>query len=128
VFSSVYGPKLVEGLRGLPIPGNALAAAKDSMAAAVAVAHQAPTQAQPVISHVAQSAFTDGLAFGSLVAAAAAAIGAVVALVFLPARARASAETTPDNPRLPADIEGIATTSAVLDGGCEPEAALAGAC
>src|SRR5262249_38070005 len=71
VFSSVYGPKLVEGLQGLPIPGPALAAAKESMAAAVAVAHQAPAQAQPVISHAAQSAFMDGLAFGSPVPAAA---------------------------------------------------------
>jgi EmrB/QacA subfamily drug resistance transporter len=94
VFSSVYGPKLVSGLQGLPIPANALAAAKESVAAAMVVAQRAPAGAQPAITHAAQSAFIEGLRYGSLVAAAAAAVGAVVALVFLPARAGREAEVT----------------------------------
>jgi DHA2 family multidrug resistance protein-like MFS transporter len=87
VFSSVYGPRLVENLDGVPVPGFALEAAQDSMAAASIVAEQAPPAAQPVIVDAASSAFIDGLAFGSLVAAGTAAVGAVAALLFLPARA-----------------------------------------
>ena len=91
VFSSTYGPQLVENLRGLPIPGFALDTARESMAGAMIVAEQAPAGAQPVIVDSARSAFMDGLAFGSLVAAGAAALGAVAVLVFLPARARSDA-------------------------------------
>jgi EmrB/QacA subfamily drug resistance transporter len=126
VFSSVYGPKLIEGLGGLPIPGNALAAAKESVAAAITVAHQAPAQAQPAISHAAQSAFIDGLTYGSLVAAAAAAVGAVVAMAFLPARARTGAAASDVVPVLPDDVEDV-VNAALLDDQSEPEPALVGA-
>ena len=101
VFSSVYGPRLVEGLRGLPIPGAALDSAQESMAGAVAVADLAPADARPHIIDAASSAFIDGLSMGSLVVAGTAAAGAVIALRFLPARSSSdpapviSAEPTP---------------------------------
>jgi hypothetical protein len=91
VFASVYGPNLADALRGMPIPGHALDAARESMAGAFIVADQAPAEAQPIIIDAARDAFVDGLAFGSLAAAAAAALGAIVVLKFLPARAPAAA-------------------------------------
>ncbi len=87
VFSSVFGPKLVDRLAGAPVPEPAVAAAQDSMAAAMAVAAQAPEAARPVLVDAARSAFLDGMAAGSRVAAIAAAGGAVAALAFLPSRA-----------------------------------------
>src|SRR5919106_1883768 len=97
VFASVYGPNLVDALRGMPIPGPALHAPRESVAAAFIVADQAPAEAQPIIIDAARDAFVDGLAFGSLAAAAAAALGAIVVLKFLPARAAwtATNETQP---------------------------------
>ena len=91
VFSSVYGPQIVDALRGLALPAQAVGAAKESMAAAASVAAQAPAGAGQAIAGAAKSAFLDGLAAGSLVAAGATLVGAVLAFAFLPARARASA-------------------------------------
>jgi len=91
VFSSVYGPRLAGALAGLPIPTDALAAAKGSMAAAMVVAERAPAAARPTLVAAAQRAFLDGMSAGTRVAAVAAALAAVLALTFLPARARAGA-------------------------------------
>jgi MFS transporter, DHA2 family, multidrug resistance protein len=99
VFSSIYGPRLVEKLSGLPIPSDALAAAESSVQAAMAVAEQAPPVGRPVILAAASDAFLQGLAAGVRVAGAAAAVGAVAALVFLPARA-----VSVDHPDVPADL------------------------
>jgi predicted MFS family arabinose efflux permease len=85
VFSSVYGPKIVELLGGTPLPAEALAVARESVAAAIAVAAQAPAIAQEGIIGAAQRAFLDGMQAGSWVAAAAALLGAVLAAAFLPA-------------------------------------------
>ena len=57
-----------------------------SMAAALAVARSLPGEVGVGVVSVAQEAFVDGLATGSLVAAGVAAAGAVVAVAFLPAR------------------------------------------
>ncbi|MGE3358371.1 MAG: DHA2 family efflux MFS transporter permease subunit [Acidimicrobiia bacterium] len=88
VFSSIYGPRIAEGFSALPgLPAEAVEAARDSMAAAVQVAAQAPAAAQPLVLGIARDAFMDGMATGSRVAAVACAVGAVAALRFLPARA-----------------------------------------
>ena len=108
VFSSVYGPRLAENLDGVPVPGFALEAAQESMAAASIVADQAPPAAQPVIVDAASSAFIDGLAFGSLVAGGTAAVGAIAALLFLPARARPlTAESGGDESAIADDAEPV---------------------
>ena len=86
VFSSLYGPRLVERLAGLPIPADALAAAESSVQAAVGVAEQAPAAGRPIILQAASDAFLDGMAGGIRVAGAAAALGAIAAALFLPAR------------------------------------------
>jgi len=88
VFSSTFGPKLLEALRNLPVPADALEAAQQSMAAALAVAEQAPQDARLTIADAARGAFVDGMQAGTLVAAGAAAAGVILALAFLPARPR----------------------------------------
>lgn len=86
VFSSVYGPKVVELLQGAPLPAAAVAAARDSVAAALAVAAQAPAAAQAAIVEASRTAFLHGMHTASWVAAGAAVVGAVLAAAFLPAR------------------------------------------
>ena len=88
VFASLYGPKLVDALTGLRLPGGVLATAKESLGTAKIVAAHAPRAIQPVIVHAAQHGFLDGFAAGTRVAAAVAALGAIVALTALPARVR----------------------------------------
>ena len=87
VFSSIYGPRLVDALKGLPIPAPALAAAKESVQAAVVVAERAPGQAKQVVMDAVSSSFMDGLHAGCRVVGVATLLGAIVAAVFLPARA-----------------------------------------
>ena len=91
VFSSVYGPSLADKLQGLPVPGPALSAAKDSVGATFAVAQRAGADGGPIIVQAARTAFVDGLHAASLVAAAVVIVGAVLAAAFLPARARSRA-------------------------------------
>ena len=94
VFASLYGPQLVDGLAGFP--EQVIAIAEESMGAAVVVAEQAPNGAQ--ILDAAQDAFMAGFAAGSLVAAAATAVGAALALLWLPARAREQAPVSQPAP------------------------------
>lgn len=87
VFSSVYGPRLVERLAGIPIPAGALNAARESVQAAAVIAERAPTAARPGIVDAAVTAFMDGFQAGSRVVAITALIGAGIAAALLPARA-----------------------------------------
>jgi hypothetical protein len=91
VFASLYGPAILEKLRGLPIPSEGLDAAKSSMAAALMVAERAPEQGRGLVVTAARSAFMHGWTTACLVAAVIAVVGSVMALAFLPNRA-ASAE------------------------------------
>ncbi len=108
VLSSTYGSKVSEyfdnqsakvppGLKGQF--GAARDAAHDSLGGAISVANQLPKRGLPLpasvvdqiasgLSRVANQAFVDGMHAGVLVAALATGIGAIVAAVWLPARAR----------------------------------------
>ncbi len=86
VFASAYAPKIGEFLGRLPIPGEAIDAARDSVAAAVVVASRAPQEAQAAITAAAGSAFMDGMSIGCLVAAGVTLVGAIAAFLFLPDR------------------------------------------
>ncbi len=86
VFSSVYGPRLAQLLRDAGVPAPALAAARQSPAAARQVAAQAPPSAHAVIIDAANRAFVAGLSRGSLVCAGVVALGAVFAFLVLPRR------------------------------------------
>lgn len=87
VFASLFGPQLLEKLTGLGLPESTADAASESMSAALAVAESAPAGIAAEITAAAQDAFMLGFTRGSLVAAAAAAVGAILALAFLPAQA-----------------------------------------
>jgi EmrB/QacA subfamily drug resistance transporter len=91
VFSSVYGPRLVERLgrlaaSGVHLPPPALAAARASTAAALQVAGAAPPPARALITRAAQQSFVDGMARGSLLCAGVVFMGAVFAFLVLPRR------------------------------------------
>ena len=90
VFASVYGPKIADFLAQYPVPTEAIAAARESVAAALAVTAQAPADVQAAFAHAASSAFVDGMSIGCLVAAGVAFVGAVAAALFLPGRLTAA--------------------------------------
>ena len=85
VFASVYSPQLTLLLHG-SLPAPALAAARQSPAAALEIAAHAPASAQATIINAAHQAFVHGLSRGSIVCAAAVALGAVFAFLVLPRR------------------------------------------
>jgi EmrB/QacA subfamily drug resistance transporter len=97
VFSSLYGPRLLERLSGLPIPDQALDAAAESVQAAAMIAEMAPPEGRTLILDATRDAFLEGLHSGVRVAAVATAVGAVLALVFLPARGVDLNATTPSD-------------------------------
>ena len=111
VFASLYGSRLADALAGQPIPEAAAGAARESIGAAYAVAAQAPPPFAEALRSVARSAFMDGYAAGSTIAAGVVLVGAALALAFLPARA---AEATVDD-EVTADVaDDRATDDAVV--------------
>jgi EmrB/QacA subfamily drug resistance transporter len=108
VLSSTYGSKISEFFttQSAKVPPNlrgqfnsAKDVAHDSLGGAIGVANQLPKRGLPLpasvvdqlssdLTRVANQAFVDGMHAGVLVAALATGIGALVALIWLPARAR----------------------------------------
>jgi len=70
------------------VPGRVAAEAGQSVAAGLATAGHLPAGLREAAAAAAQQAFVTGVHQGSLVAAGATAGAALVALIFLPARAR----------------------------------------
>jgi EmrB/QacA subfamily drug resistance transporter len=101
VLSSAYGSHLVSALTRLGVPGRVAAEAGQSVAAGLATAGHLPPALREAAAAAAQQAFVTGVHQGSLVAAGATAGAALVALIFLPARARnvlpAAAAAEPEN-------------------------------
>ncbi len=95
LFSSLYGSSLISGTKGMPIPSSALAAAKDSVGAAVQVAAQAGKLNGPAagnaVKHAVDTAFMHGFRGGSWAAAGVVLIGVFLAFRYLPNRAEAPA-------------------------------------
>jgi Na+/melibiose symporter-like transporter len=91
VLSSIYASKLGEFVAGTPIQGRAATGIKESLGAALGaaqnLARSAPDLAASLV-HAANTAFVDGMQVGILVAASATLVGAVIAFLWLPARAR----------------------------------------
>src|SRR5580693_5005576 len=88
VLSSAYGSHVVSALTRLGVPGRVAAEAGQSVAAGLATAGHLPAGLREAAAAAAQQAFVTGVHQGSLVAAGATAGAALVALIFLPARAR----------------------------------------
>jgi len=88
VFLSIYGAKAVDGYRSLGLPKQFEVIVRESLGGGLAVAAHLPPAPSLALKHIVQQAFIDGLARGSLVAAAVVLVGAVIAWKFLPARAQ----------------------------------------
>jgi EmrB/QacA subfamily drug resistance transporter len=85
LLSSVYGTRLTDTLRGLP--STIVSAASDSVGAAVGIGARLGVAPGRALVDAAHSAFIHGMDITLVVAAGVALIGALVALLFLPARA-----------------------------------------
>ena len=86
VLSSGYTSRL--GGAGTPVPDQA----RDGIGAAIRASDKLPGATGAALSDAAGTAFLHGMGLASLVAAAVAAAGALVALRWLPARAPAEVE------------------------------------
>jgi dipeptide/tripeptide permease len=86
VFSSVYGPHLLDRLRGLNLTPTALGGASQSTADALKLAATAPGQVAGQIVHATQTSFIDGFSRGSIVCGVVVLLGAVFAFLVLPRR------------------------------------------
>ena len=87
VLSSVFGSRMVDVLAGGQLPAQARDAAEQSVTGAVAVADQIGGPQGQALAKAAKAAFVDGLHTTSVVATGFAVAGALIAAVFLPARA-----------------------------------------
>ncbi len=87
LLTSSYGAGMDDAVAGLP--GPAAAAAEDSVGGAHEVAAQIGGSAGAGLVDSANTAFVDAMATTSSIAAAAAVVGALIALAFLPSRTRA---------------------------------------
>ena len=89
LLASAYGSKMTDFLAGLPVavPDAAASAIEDSVGAAVNIGAGLPSPAGSALTSAAQSAFVDSMGTSLWVASGVALIGAIIALVALPARA-----------------------------------------
>jgi EmrB/QacA subfamily drug resistance transporter len=113
IMASVYGGRILDALSGTPLPAGLRAAAGDSLAAALQIAVDVGGAAGRGIAFAAQDAFVQAFRIGSVVTGAVALVGAVIALVFLPARSRQeepitiTLEAAPIGPRLESVVERV---------------------
>lgn len=89
LLASAYGSKMADVLAGLPVrvPDAAASAIEDSIGAAVGVAARLPGPAADALTGTARAAYVDAMGSALWLAAAVALVGALIAAVFLPARA-----------------------------------------
>ncbi|MGH3076331.1 MAG: MFS transporter, partial [Gaiellales bacterium] len=92
IMASLYGGRIVDALRGSPLPTALRQAAGDSLAAALQIAGRVGGTAGAGIARAAQDAFVHAFQVGSIVTGGVALLGAVIALLFLPARAASGAK------------------------------------
>jgi EmrB/QacA subfamily drug resistance transporter len=104
VYASVYGSRLTTTIPA-GVPARASALAHQSVGAAYAAAGKITGLGHPVLGqalqHAAANAFLRGLTIGSLVAGGIAAVGAILAVTFLPAQPSAVPEDSADMPSAP---------------------------
>lgn len=113
IMASVYGGRIIDALSGTSLPAGLRAAAGDSLAAALQIAGGVGGAAGRGIALAAQDAFVQAFQIGSVVTGAVALVGAVIALLFLPARSRQEEPITitlegqPIGPRLESVVERV---------------------
>ena len=92
VLSSIYASKMTDFLGGTSIKGTTATGIKESLGAALGVAGnlaKTAPDAAAALTRAANLAYVDGMQIGILVAAGATLVGAIIAFLWLPARARA---------------------------------------
>ena len=88
LLTTRYTGRIGAALAGQHVPQAAMTAIRSSLGAALAVAHRAPGTAGALLAHAARAAYASGVGLGMLSAAGVAAAGLIVALAWLPGRAR----------------------------------------
>jgi EmrB/QacA subfamily drug resistance transporter len=119
VLASTYGTKVGDAVAGQPLPGGVANEAKNSLGFALETASRLGGPAGQALADTARNAFVDGMHQGYLVGAAVLFLGAIAALIWLPARARrpvealeaeyearhqVPAEARPDGAPVPLDV------------------------
>jgi len=89
VVSSTYGPQVRDAVAGSPLPADQVTAISDQIGAAMHAAERIGGVPGRLLADAASTAFVDGMQTALVVGAAALALGALVAALFLPARAMA---------------------------------------
>jgi EmrB/QacA subfamily drug resistance transporter len=92
VLASTYGTKVGDAVAGQPLPGGVASEVKNSLGFALETASRLGGPAGQALASTARSAFVDGMHQGFLVAAVVALLGAIIAFVWLPARAPGTPE------------------------------------
>ena len=87
VLSSTYGAKVGDAIAGAPVPDSVASEAKNSLGFALETAQRIGGPAGDTLASTARFAFVDGMHHGLIVGAAATALGAIVAALWLPAHA-----------------------------------------
>ncbi|HEV8295766.1 MAG TPA: MFS transporter [Acidimicrobiales bacterium] len=90
VFNSLYTSTVGDRLAGLALPAGVVGRAKDSIGAALAASNDVGGANGTAVADAARNGFLDGMHTGLIVGACAAAVGIIVTLVWLPARARSA--------------------------------------
>jgi hypothetical protein len=110
IVSSTYGPQVRDAVSGTPLPAEVQTAVSDQIGAAVHVANQIGGTPGRLLTDVASGAFIDGMHTALMVGSGALALGALVAALFLPARALSHDDEGSDDGR-PVDGEADADPS-----------------
>lgn len=93
-MASLYSGRIADALAGTPLPAALRATADDSLAAALQIAGRVRGTVGASIASTARDAFVHAFQVGSVVTGGMAFIGAVIALLFLPARAKEEDEVS----------------------------------
>jgi EmrB/QacA subfamily drug resistance transporter len=88
IMASLYGGRIVDALSSTPLPAALRASAGDSLAAALQIAGEVGGSSGQAIVVTARDAFVHAFQIGSVVTGAVALAGALLAVLFLPARSR----------------------------------------
>jgi EmrB/QacA subfamily drug resistance transporter len=102
ILSSTYASRMTSALSGHAVPAAAASAAKNSIGGALAVATAVGGEAGRALAAAARNAFVAGMHPAVLAAAAVALLGALIVILFLPARA---ARVSPDVPQAAPELE-----------------------
>jgi EmrB/QacA subfamily drug resistance transporter len=92
VLSSTYGSQVRDAVANQPLPSGVKGEVENSLGFALETASRLGGPAGESLANTARSAFVDAMHQGFLVAAAVALAGAIIAFVWLPARARRAAK------------------------------------